>query len=149
MCSSAFMSHPCLFYHNPIANIAVMSVYMQSGGANAGFRPEVSNTWSQCRKGDFDFDWKIFWDTTSLTHYRSNSRIPLRRYTHLPLSKEMEWNWDGWIPLSSMIDPELLHALTDLIQLMTLYVFDKSWHRRGLCHLRHADFTVVSYFLLF
>ena len=30
------------FYHNPIANIAVMSMYRQSGGENAGFWTEVS-----------------------------------------------------------------------------------------------------------
>ena len=35
--------YPCLFYHNPIANITVTSMYMQSGGENAGFRTEVSN----------------------------------------------------------------------------------------------------------
>ena len=44
MCSSAFTSRPCLLYHNPIANIAVMSMYRQSGGETAGFRTEVNNT---------------------------------------------------------------------------------------------------------
>ena len=30
------------FYHNPIANITVMSMYRQSGDENAGFRTEAS-----------------------------------------------------------------------------------------------------------
>ena len=34
------------FYHSPVANITVMSMYRQSGGENAGFRTEVSNTGS-------------------------------------------------------------------------------------------------------
>ena len=41
MCSSVFTWQPW-FYHNPIANIALMSMYRQSGGENAGFRTEVS-----------------------------------------------------------------------------------------------------------
>ena len=88
MCLSAFMSHPCLFYHNPIANIAVRSTYRQSGGENAGIRTEVSNTGSQCWKSDFDFDWKILWDKS----YGSNSRIPLRQCMQSPLWKETGWN---------------------------------------------------------
>ena len=41
MCSSALMWWPW-FYHNPIANIADMSMYRQSGGESARFRTEVS-----------------------------------------------------------------------------------------------------------
>ena len=61
MYSSAFTWRPW-FYHNPIANIAVRSMYRQSDGENAGFRTEVSikhgaRAQSAC---NFDFDWKIF-----------------------------------------------------------------------------------------
>ena len=67
MCSGAFIWRPW-FYHNPVANITVMSMYRPSGGENAGFRTEVTiKHGSQCWKSDFDFDWKMFWDTTSLT----------------------------------------------------------------------------------
>ena len=50
---------------------------------------------------------------------------------------------EGWIPLSSMIDPKTFYPLIDLIQSKTLYVFDTTWHGHGPCHLRQADFTVV------
>ena len=56
----------------PQANITVISMYRQSGGENARFRTEVSIlTRSPRSKSHFNFDLKIFWDTTSLTDLRA------------------------------------------------------------------------------
>ena len=60
------------FYHNPIVNIAVISMYRQSGGEKCRIQDWGKYlTWSLCWKSDFD--WKIFWDTTSLTDLTAGS----------------------------------------------------------------------------
>ena len=75
MCWSAFTWWPW-FYCSPIANIAVMSMYRQSGGENAAFRTEVS-----IKHGVSAKEWLWLWLKDILRHnkpYRSNSEIPLR-----------------------------------------------------------------------
>ena len=101
ICSSAFTSHPCLFHHNPIANIALMSKYRQSGGENAWFRTEVSNTESVLK------EWLWLWLEDILRHNkpcRSNGGIPLRLRAHSLLRKEMGRNCGkGGLPLASWL----------------------------------------------